>query len=102
MDKKLIEENHSVEAFTVWLVEAFTFEDDVIDKIVDAFEASTKYNYKQGQKDILKTVKKLVNLYGQPRCDDLHHDKKHRYSAFSDCPVEAEINKLKQKLEEIK
>lgn len=60
-DKTISEvENHSVEAFAVWLVERFTLEDDVIGEIVDAFDKSTKYHLKAGQKQALEWVMKKV------------------------------------------
>jgi len=54
--------------------------------------------YKQRQQDI-KEFREIINLYGDPRCSQLHHSKKHRHEALENCPVEAEINKL---IEEIK
>ena len=41
-----------------------------------------------------KTFIKILNLYGSPCCDSLHHSKKHRHGGLDDCPVEAEINSL--------
>ena len=34
----------------------------------------------------------LYNLYGSPRCDNLHHAKKHQHKALESCPVEKIIN----------
>lgn len=50
---------------------------------------------------VLAVAWKLLNLYGDPRCSDLHHSKKHRHGSLEDCPVEIEINELRAKLEEM-
>ena len=36
----------------------------------------------------------LRNLYGEPRCANLHHSKKWQHGAVEDCPVENAINQL--------
>ncbi len=36
----------------------------------------------------------LANLYGTPRCENLHHSKKNRHSALEECPVVRQISKL--------
>jgi hypothetical protein len=38
----------------------------------------------------------LINLYGTPRCENLHHSKKDRHSALEDCPVVDRIKSLKE------
>jgi len=34
---------------------------------------------------------KLANLYGEPRCENLHHAKKNQHTSTEDCPVEKAI-----------
>jgi hypothetical protein len=36
----------------------------------------------------------VIGLFGEPRCEQLHHDKKYQHTATEDCPVEALINQL--------
>jgi len=43
---------------------------------------------------ITEKVVKLANLYGEPRCEDLHHDKKNQHGYTEYCPVEKEIFEL--------
>lgn len=33
----------------------------------------------------------MYNLYGEPKCENLHHPKKWRHNATQDCPVEQAI-----------
>jgi len=48
---------------------------------------------------ITEKVVKLANLYGEPRCENLHHAKKNQHTSIEDCPVEKAINaQLKEKL----
>jgi len=48
---------------------------------------------------ITEKVVKLANLYGEPRCENLHHAKKNQHTSIEDCPVEKAINEqLKEKL----
>ena len=43
----------------------------------------------------LKTrIMKLIRLYGEPRCENLHHNKKHQHKPHESCPVEKEINDI--------
>ena len=41
---------------------------------------------------ITEKVVKLANLYGEPRCENLHHAKKNQHTSIEDCPVEKAIN----------
>jgi hypothetical protein len=46
-------------------------------------------------------AKTVISLFGKPRCEQLHHDKKYQHAATQNCPVEAlitELNNLKEKL----
>jgi len=41
---------------------------------------------------ITEKMVKLANLYGEPRCENLHHNKKNQHTYTEDCPVEKAIN----------
>lgn len=45
-----------------------------------------------------KAVVELLNLYGSPRCEIMHHQKKHQHTALEDCPVEKRIADIKKRL----
>ena len=56
-------------------------------------------NERRIQALITEKVVKLANLYGEPRCENLHHAKKNQHTSIEDCPVEKAINEqLKEKL----
>lgn len=40
----------------------------------------------------------LYNLYGSPRCENLHHSKGHQHKSLENCPVEKIINDRIDKL----
>ena len=46
---------------------------------------------------ITEKMVKLANLYGEPRCGNLHHAKKNQHTSIEDCPVEKAINEQLKK-----
>ena len=46
---------------------------------------------------ITEKLVKLANLYGEPRCENLHHAKKNQHTSIEDCPVEKAINEQLKK-----
>ena len=46
---------------------------------------------------IAEKLVKLANLYGEPRCENLHHAKKNQHTSIEDCPVEKAINEQLKK-----
>ena len=75
---------------------------DKLGKILDAIHPGAKYFKGRilSRSEALTSIKaliteevvKLANLYGEPRCEDLHHDKKNQHASIEDCPVEKAIN----------
>ena len=45
-------------------------------------------------------VLRLINLYGTPNCENLHHNKKQQHEIGETCPVVKEINDLLSSLQE--
>jgi hypothetical protein len=68
----------------------------------DSIIASTFYADQHTVPEILALIAdqcrlarvELINLYGTPRCEYLHHSKKDQHSALEDCPVVAKIKTL--------
>ena len=40
---------------------------------------------------IIEAKVRLANLYGEPECESLHHNKKNQHTSMQDCPVEKAI-----------
>ena len=45
-------------------------------------------------KAVVEARIELYNLYGEPRCENLHHPKKWQHKVLEDCPVEQAIKQL--------
>ena len=45
-------------------------------------------------KAVVEARIELYNLYGEPRCENLHHPKKWQHKALEDCPVVQAIEQL--------
>lgn len=50
-----------------------------------------KQSYSQGRED---GIRELYNLYGEPRCEYLHHPRSTQHRASEECPVEKRIKLL--------
>lgn len=48
-------------------------------------------SYSQGRED---GIRELYNLYGEPRCEYLHHPRSTQHRASEECPVEKRIKLL--------
>ena len=79
---------------------------DELDEIVRKYN---RYNKGKGGFDELemkqailalcnKARLELMNLYGTPICENLHHSKKYRHSASEPCPVEDQIAELQENM----
>lgn len=75
-----------------------TIEDIFDNNEIDSHAYGTEYDLPKVKQEIqaLITEKmvKLANLYGNPRCANLHHDKKNQHTATQDCPAEIAIYEL--------
>lgn len=52
------------------------------------------------RESVVGEVRGITNLYGEPRCENLHHSRKNQHSGIEECPVEKEINDLLAKLKD--
>ena len=65
------------------------------DQLVEEMRAQAKQAIKALiAKAVVEARIELYNLYGEPRCENLHHPKKWQHKALEDCPVVQAIEQL--------
>ena len=77
------------ESYEVYNPKEFTRE-------IESFLAESIHQARAEEKS---RVRKLINLYGTPNCDYLHHNKKQQHENEEICPVVTEITDLLSSLD---
>lgn len=98
--------NHSGEFANPWIFKGSYSHEllaDILNDIMASeriFKNLDKLISSKVNEEVIKERKRydeIINLYGVPQCNHLHHPKKFQHSAIEDCPVVDRIRTLKEK-----